>query len=185
MNGVSEKRKNVELNTELSTSDTASSDKSFVQTNSENGSKLADTHSDNQRSSKSKETANSINSKEFVENNNIPSIGENEKTEGAEQNTNIRQQVTEEIGGVKINYLIPPSGDEVDIETLKGLQSENNRLLSESVKEFAKNNNVTYYEANQFVRVAVNPDKRLGSRKTLKINKAKCFRIRKDIKRRI
>ncbi len=52
----SEKRKNVEPNTELSTSDTALSDKSFVQTNSVGGSKSADTHSDNQRFSDGKDT---------------------------------------------------------------------------------------------------------------------------------
>lgn len=53
--GYAEKKKNVEPASELPTSDTASSDKSFVQTDFGNGSKSADTHSDNQRISESKD----------------------------------------------------------------------------------------------------------------------------------
>lgn len=65
--GYSRKRKNVESNTELSTSDTAISDKSFVQTNSVDGSKSADTHSDNQRFSDDKVTKSSNKDKELGE----------------------------------------------------------------------------------------------------------------------
>lgn len=57
--GYTEKKKNVEPASEVPTSDTASSDKSFVQTGSENGSKPADTHSDNQRVSERKVTNSS------------------------------------------------------------------------------------------------------------------------------
>ncbi len=47
--GYTKKKENVEPVSELPASDTASSDKSFVQTDLEDGSKPADTHSDNQR----------------------------------------------------------------------------------------------------------------------------------------
>lgn len=59
--GYAEKKKNVEPASELPTSDTASSDKSFVQTDFGNGSKSADTHSDNQRISESKDNNSSPN----------------------------------------------------------------------------------------------------------------------------
>lgn len=61
--GYTGKKKNVEPNTEHSTSDTAPSDKSFVQTDSTEGSKPADTHSNNQRLSDNKVT-NSVTDKQ-------------------------------------------------------------------------------------------------------------------------
>ena len=54
--GYTEKKKNVEQNAELSASSTTAKDKSFVQTDLVNGSESADTHSDNQLSSESKDT---------------------------------------------------------------------------------------------------------------------------------
>lgn len=61
--GYAEKKKNVGLNTELSTSPTTEEDKSFVQTE-DKGSVSADTHSDNQHLSTGKGSEVSANNKE-------------------------------------------------------------------------------------------------------------------------
>lgn len=62
--GYTKKKKNVEPNTEHPTSDSASSDKSFVQTDSIEGSKSADTHSNNQRLSEHKDNTLSTDKQE-------------------------------------------------------------------------------------------------------------------------
>lgn len=81
------------------------------------------------------------------------------------------ERVSEVVGGVEIKHLSLPSGD-MSVEELSALQKENDKLLAESAKEFAEKNNVSEQEANIFVRTAINPDERLGERRSLQINKA-------------
>ncbi len=64
--GYTDKKKNVEQNTELSASPTTAGDKSFVQTDLGDGSKSADTHSDNQPLSTNKDTTSIPENQVFI-----------------------------------------------------------------------------------------------------------------------
>lgn len=113
--GYTNKKKNVEPNTEHSTSDTASSDKSFVQTDSTEGSKPADTHSNNQRLSDNKVT-NSVTDKQ--EGGEESSIGEQIAAAEAEVNTSPTDK-QKEAGNYKKGHVRVGAFD-VTIENPKG-----------------------------------------------------------------